>query len=92
MGQDTNQTLEAEIERRVAVEVAAVKANMEAQIAQAKAEIKANDEAEQKLEPFEARITGDFRGWSGSTVFSLDNGHVGNDGAVLWAYCGREAS
>lgn len=71
-----DRTLEAEIERRVAVEVAAAKAEMEAQVAQAKAEIKADDQAEQKLEPFEARITGNFRGWNGSTVFTLDNGQV----------------
>lgn len=73
---DSNMALEAEIERRVAVEVAAAKAEMEAQVAQAKAEIKADDEAEQKLEPFEARITGNFRGWNGTTVFTLDNGQV----------------
>lgn len=75
-GPDTDNTLEAEIERRVALEVAAAKAEMEAQVAQAKAEIKADDEAEQNLEPFEARITGNFRGWNGSTVFTLDNGQV----------------
>lgn len=68
--------IEAEIERRVAVEVAAAKAQMEAQVAQAKAEIKADNEAEQQLEPFEARIVGGFKGWSGSTVFTLDNGQV----------------
>jgi len=76
VGQGTDHVLEAEIERRVALEVAAARADMEAQVAQAKAEIKADDEAEQKLEPFEARITGDFRGWNGSTVFTLDNGQV----------------
>lgn len=75
-GEAAGSQIEAEIERRVAAEVAIARAEMEAQVAQAKAEIKADDQAEENLEPFEARITGDFRGWHGSTVFTLDNGQV----------------
>lgn len=55
--------IEAEVERRVAEELAAVQA---AEVAE---EATAN-------EPFEATITGGFSGWSGKTVFALDNGQV----------------
>jgi len=57
------QAIEAEVERRVAEELAAAKA------------VEAEDE---KLmnEPFEAMVTGSFSGWNGKTVFALDNGQV----------------
>ena len=55
--------IEAEVERRVAEELAAVQAAEEA-------------EEEAVNEPFEATITGGFSGWSGKTVFALDNGQV----------------
>ena len=55
--------IEAEVERRVAEELAAVQA---AEVA----------EEEAANEPFEATITGGFSGWSGKTVFALDNGQV----------------
>ena len=56
---------EAEIERRVAIEVEAAKQ----EIADAPPEPAAS-------EPFEATIQGRFSGWSGKTVFPLDNGQV----------------
>tara|TARA_B100000214_G_scaffold281232_1_gene210853 strand:+ start:761 stop:1366 length:606 start_codon:yes stop_codon:yes gene_type:complete len=56
---------EAEIERRVAIEVEAAKQ----EIADAPSEPAVN-------EPFEATIQGRFSGWSGKTVFPLDNGQV----------------
>lgn len=57
------QAIEAEVERRVAEELAAAKAS------------DAEDEASAQ-EPFEATITGSFSGWNGKTVFALDNGQV----------------
>ena len=55
--------IEAEVERRVAAELAAVKA--------------AETRDEEALnEPFEATLTSSFSGWSGKTVFALDNGQV----------------
>lgn len=56
---------EAEIERRVAIEVEA-----------AKQEIQSAPQAPALSEPFEAAIEGRFGGWSGKTVFPLDNGQV----------------
>ena len=56
---------EAEIERRVAIEVEAAKQV----IAEAPSEPAVS-------EPFEATIQGRFSGWSGKTVFPLDNGQV----------------
>ena len=56
---------EAEIERRVAIEVEAAKQ----EIADAPPEPAVS-------EPFEATIQGRFSGWSGKTVFPLDNGQV----------------
>ena len=56
---------EAEIERRVAIEVEAAKQ----EIAEAPSEPAVS-------EPFEAEIQGRFAGWSGKTVFPLDNGQV----------------
>ena len=56
---------EAEIERRVAIEVEAAKREI------------ANAPPEPAVrEPFEAMIQGRFSGWSGKTVFPLDNGQV----------------
>lgn len=57
------QAIEAEVERRVAEELAAAKAS------------DTEDEASAQ-EPFEATITGSFSGWNGKTVFALDNGQV----------------
>ena len=56
---------EAEIERRVAIEVEAAKQ----EIADAPPEPAVS-------EPFQAMIQGRFSGWSGKTVFPLDNGQV----------------
>lgn len=56
---------EAEIERRVAIEVEA-----------AKQEIVDAPPEPAVSEPFEAVIQGRFSGWSGKTVFPLDNGQV----------------
>ena len=56
---------EAEIERRVAIEVEAAKQ----EIADAPPELAVS-------EPFEATIQGRFSGWSGKTVFPLENGQV----------------
>ena len=56
---------EAEIERRVAIEVEA-----------AKQEIVDAPPEPAVSEPFEAMIQGRFSGWSGKTVFPLDNGQV----------------
>ena len=56
---------EAEIERRVAIEVEAAKQK----IADAPPESAVS-------EPFEAMVQGRFSGWSGKTVFPLDNGQV----------------
>ena len=56
---------EAEIERRVAIEVEVAKQ----EIADAPPEPAVS-------EPFEAIIQGRFSGWSGKTVFPLDNGQV----------------
>ena len=56
---------EAEIERRVAIKVEAAKQ----EIAEAPPQSAVG-------EPFEAMIKGRFSGWSGNTVFALDNGQV----------------
>ena len=56
---------EAEIERRVAIEVEAAKQK----ITDAPPESAVS-------EPFEAMVQGRFSGWSGKTVFPLDNGQV----------------
>ena len=56
---------EAEIERRVAIKVEA-----------AKQEIAEAPPQSAVSEPFEAMIQGRFSGWSGKTVFPLDNGQV----------------
>ncbi len=66
-----NLAMEAEIERRVAIEV-------EAAISKAKDEEAAEEAAREAAmdEPFEADIVGPFSGWSGKTVFTLSNGQV----------------
>ena len=56
---------EAEIERRVAIEVEA-----------AKQRIGATPAEPTVSEPVKAKIQGSFSGWSGNTVFALDNGQV----------------
>ena len=71
-GSDTNNAaMEAEIERRVAIEV-------EAAISKAKEDEAAEEAAREAAlnEPFEAEIVGPFSGWSGKTVFTLSNGQV----------------
>lgn len=66
-----SEAIEAEIERRVALEVSAA-------IAKATEEAAAEEAAEAAArdEPFEAEIIGPFSGWSGKTVFTLSNGQV----------------
>ena len=56
---------EAEIERRVAIEVEA-----------AKQRIGMTPSEPTESEPVKAKIQGSFYGWSGNTVFALDNGQV----------------
>ena len=71
-GSDTSDAaMEAEIERRVAIEV-------EAAINKAKEDEAAEEAARDAAlnEPFEAEIVGPFSGWSGKTVFTLSNGQV----------------
>ena len=71
-GSDTSDAaMEAEIERRVAIEV-------EAAISKAKEDEAAEEAARDAAlnEPFEAEIVGPFSGWSGKTVFTLSNGQV----------------
>ena len=71
-GSDTSDAaMEAEIERRVAIEV-------EAAISKAKEDEEAEEAAREAAlnEPFEAEIVGPFGGWSGKTVFTLSNGQV----------------
>lgn len=61
----TEADIEAEVQRRVAAEVDRVRAEVEAEFNPAT-----------QAEPFDAVITGDFTGWSGKTVFPLNNGQV----------------
>ena len=56
-----NAAIEAEVARRVAQELEAARAD---------------EQAVEISEPFEARVVGGFTGWSGKTVFTLDNGQV----------------
>jgi hypothetical protein len=66
-----NDAIEAEIERRVALEVnAAIAKAAEEDAAEEAAKVAARDE------PFEAEIEGPFSGWGGKTVFTLSNGQV----------------
>ena len=63
--------IEAEIERRVALEVnAAIAKAAEEDAAEEAARMATRDE------PFEADIVGPFSGWGGKTVFTLSNGQV----------------
>jgi len=70
-GDSSDAAMEAEIERRVAIEV-------EAAISKAKEDEAAEEAAREAAlnEPFEAEIVGPFNGWSGKTVFTLSNGQV----------------
>jgi hypothetical protein len=66
-----NDAIEAEIERRVALEVnAAIAKAAEEDAAEEAARVATRDE------PFEADIVGPFSGWGGKTVFTLSNGQV----------------
>ena len=66
-----NDAIEAEIERRVALEVnAAIAKAAEEDAAEEAARVAIRDE------PFEAEIEGPFSGWGGKTVFTLSNGQV----------------
>jgi hypothetical protein len=66
-----NEAIEAEIERRVALEVnAAIAKAAEEDAAEEAARVATRDE------PFEADIVGPFSGWGGKTVFTLSNGQV----------------
>lgn len=60
-GPAQNAAIEAEVARRVSQELAAARAD---------------EQAVEISEPFEARVVGGFTGWSGKTVFTLDNGQV----------------
>jgi hypothetical protein len=55
------QAIETEVERRVAAKLAATQTGKE------------NPKDDM---PLEARLVGDFKGWTGKTVFRLDNGQV----------------
>ena len=57
----TPQAIEAEVDRRVAAKLAD---NPE------------RKQSKQSESAFEARLTGDFTGWTGKTIFKLDNGQV----------------
>jgi hypothetical protein len=60
---EQEKAIEAEVERRVNEELAAAE-ELEAAKAQA------------LTEPFDAMIVGNFSGWSGKSIFALDNGQV----------------
>ena len=57
----TPEAIEAEVDRRVAAKLAD------------KGE---SEKTKQSDSAFEARLTGDFTGWTGKTIFKLDNGQV----------------
>lgn len=57
----TPEAIEAEVDRRVAAELA---------------EKRESEHTEQSESAFEARLTGNFTGWTGRTIFKLDNGQV----------------
>ena len=57
----TPEAIEAEVDRRVAAKLAD------------KGE---SEKTKQSNSAFEARLTGDFTGWTGKTIFKLDNGEV----------------
>ena len=57
----TPEAIEAEVDRRVAAKLA---------------DKRESKNTKQSESAFEARLTGDFTGWSGKTIFKLDNGQV----------------
>ena len=57
----TPEAIEAEVDRRVAAKLA---------------DTRESENTKQSESAFEARLTGDFTGWSGKTIFKLDNGQV----------------
>ena len=57
----TPEAIEAEVDRRVAAKLA---------------DERESEKAKQSDSVFEARLTGDFTGWTGKTIFKLDNGQV----------------
>ena len=57
----TPEAIEAEVDRRVAAKLA---------------DKRESENTKQPESAFEARLTGDFTGWSGKTIFKLDNGQV----------------
>ena len=57
----TPEAIEAEVDRRVAAKLA---------------DKRESEKAKQPDSAFEARLTGDFTGWTGKTIFKLDNGQV----------------
>ena len=59
--QTAAQAIETEVERRVAAKLAATQTD--------------KDSPKDDI-PLEARLVGDFKGWTGKTVFKLDNGQV----------------
>ena len=57
----TPEAIEAEVDRRVAAELA---------------DKSESEKTKQPESTFEARLTSDFTGWTGKTIFKLDNGQV----------------
>ena len=57
----TPEAIEAEVDRRVAAKLA---------------DKRESEKAKQSDSAFEAKLTGDFTGWTGKTIFKLDNGQV----------------
>ena len=57
----TPEAIEAEVDRRVAAKLA---------------DKRESENTKQSESAFEARLTGDFAGWTGKTIFKLDNGQV----------------
>jgi len=57
----TPETIEAEVDRRVAAKLA---------------DKRESEKTKQSDSAFEARLTSDFTGWTGKTIFKLDNGQV----------------
>jgi len=57
----TPEAIEGEVDRRVAAKLA---------------DKRESEKAKQSDSNFEARLSGDFTGWTGKTIFKLDNGQV----------------
>ena len=57
----TPEAIEAEVDRRVAAELA---------------DKRESEQTKRSESAFEARLTGSFTGWTGRTIFKLDNGQV----------------